>query len=97
MKKQEFTYYEMKDRFESYLFGAAALFVLSILLFGSSYLFIVGMDLKLVGWIMIAVAICCIIYGIYCGIMSSYWTHKAFEPPPWVVSANAKWRETHAK
>ena len=73
MEKQALSYYEMKDRSESYFFRSAASSVSCILLFCLSFLLIAGMDLKLVGWIVITAAICCIFYAVYCAILSSYW------------------------
>lgn len=97
MEKRELTHQEMVDLFYKYYDRGAILFLLSLLLTGTSTVFIAGLNLNIVGWSIIALSICPIVSGTIC-MVRSYRYKKAFEKPlqsKWLKETNEKWERTY--
>lgn len=95
MEKRELNFYEMKDLGEKYLIRIIPFSVLSLLFFGLSLLFFVVTSLKTVGWITLALTICCFILTVVFCSISNYWFKKTHKPPQWFVEAKIKWEARH--
>lgn len=102
MEKQKLTKSEMIDRFHDY-FGKSITFTmlaaLPMFVGGPLVLiaFIVPISIvwQVIGWILIAIALGCLVASAYFSNRSCYWADKAYEEPQWLKEFNAKWRATH--
>ncbi len=104
MDKQRLTKSEMLNRFHDYFGRAITFTMLAIIptcvggpIVLASFIVPVSIVWQVIGWMLIATAVGCLITSAVFFNRSSYWGNKAYEEPKWLKELTAKWRETHSQ
>lgn len=97
MKKQELTDQEMTSRVYKYAFRSFLFLVISIPFFAAGIGIMAATDWKITGFVLLIIAIGCIISSIVLGIASSYYNRKSLEKPDWVKRVDERWERTYGQ